>query len=80
MLLEYIDIALKKAKYETLKDDKSCYGSIPGFRGVYANAPDRGTCQRELREILEEWLFVRLRRNLPIPVLKRISLNLKKVA
>lgn len=80
MLLEYIDYALQKAKYEILRDDYSYYGAIPGFRGVYANAKDLETCRKELREVLEEWLLIRLRRNLSIPILKRINLNLKKVA
>ncbi len=80
MLLEYIEHAMKKAKYEILKDDKSYYGFIPGFKGVYANAHNIKTCRKELREILEDWIFVRLRRDLPIPVLKGINLNLKKVA
>ena len=80
MLLEYIDAALKKAKYEILRDDRSYYGSIPGLRGVYANARDLERCRQELREVLEEWVFIRLRRNLSVPIFKGINLNLKKVA
>ena len=80
MLLEYVEEALRKAKFEVLKDDHSHYGSIPGFRGVYANAKTLTQCRKELREVLEEWLLVRLRRNLSIPKLKTIDLKLKKVA
>ena len=80
MLLEYVDEAMNKAKYEILKDDDSYYGSITGFRGVYANASSLEKCRRELREVLEEWLLIHLRRNLPIPALKGIHLKLKKVA
>ena len=80
MLLDYLESAMSQAKYEILSDDGSYYGSIPGFRGVYANAKNLETCRKELREVLEEWIFIHLRRNLPIPSLKGISLTLKKVA
>ncbi|MBF0492380.1 MAG: type II toxin-antitoxin system HicB family antitoxin [Deltaproteobacteria bacterium] len=80
MILEYVDLALKKAKYEILEDDKSYYAEVPGFRGVSANAKDLETCRTELREVLEEWILIRLRKNLLLPVLKGINLNFKKVA
>lgn len=80
MLLEYVDEAMHMAKYEILEDDHSYYGEIPGFQGVYANAKDLETCHRELREVLEEWLLIRLRKNFPIPVLKDHDLKLREVA
>ena len=80
MLLEYLEAALKKAKYEILRDDGSYYAEIPGFRGVYANARDLESCRKELQEVVEEWILIRLRRNRTVPILKGINLNLKKVA
>lgn len=80
MLLEYINEAMQMAKYEILEDDHSYYGEIPGFQGVYANAKDLETCRKELQEVLEEWLFIRLHKNLSIPSLKKHSLELRKVA
>lgn len=70
---------MKRARYEVLKDDHSYYGYIPGFRGVYANAPSKEKCREELREILEEWLLIRLRRNLSLPAIKGIDLKLKRL-
>ncbi len=35
---EQISGAMPAAKYEILSDDKSFYGEIPGFHGVWANA------------------------------------------
>ena len=78
MLLEYIDQAMKMAKYEILEDDGSYYGYIPNFRGVYANAHNLERCRNELREVLEGWLFIRLRRNFSIPTLKGLNLKLQK--
>jgi len=80
MLLEYIQNAMQKAKYEKLDDDESYYGEIPGFEGVYANADSLEDCRKELEEVLEEWLFLRISKNLPIPVINGIELKVKEVS
>jgi len=64
VLLKYISSAMKKAKYEVLKEDNTYYGEIPGFKGVYANSSSLEKCKEELEEVLEEWLFYRISRNL----------------
>ena len=79
MLVQYIQAALKRAKYEILPDDGSYYGEIPGLEGVYANAPRLEECREELEEVLEEWLFIRIARHLSIPRLDGISLEVEKV-
>ncbi len=80
MLQEYLHQALSRAKYEILPDDGSYYGSIRGFRGVYANCSTLERCREELLETLEEWILIRLRKNLSVPLIKGINLNIKKVA
>ena len=79
MLSKYISSVMKKAKYEILKDDNTFYGEILGFNGVYANSNTLEKCREELEEVLEEWLFFRISRNLPIPVVNGIELKIKKV-
>ena len=37
-------------------------------------------CREELREVLEEWILLSVRENLPMPLINNISLNIKKVA
>ncbi len=74
MLTEYIEVAMRKAKYEILSDDKSYYGYIPGFEGVYANAEDLETCRDELKEVLEEWIMLGISRHLPLPIVDGIRL------
>jgi predicted RNase H-like HicB family nuclease len=78
MLTEYIERAMKKAKYEILPDDDTFYGCIPGFDGVYANARDLETCRSELREVLEEWILLSVSRHLPLPVVDGISLVIEE--
>ena len=80
MLLEYISRTMKKAQYEILEDDKSYYGEIPGFDGVYANAKTLEACRDELEEVLEEWILFRISRNLPLPQVNGIELKIKETA
>jgi predicted RNase H-like HicB family nuclease len=80
MIIEYIHSALKKAKYEFLPDDKMYYGEIPGFKGVYASSKNLEDCREELREVLEEWIVMSLKNNLPLPKINNKTLNIKRVA
>ena len=80
MLLEYIQAALNHAKYEILPEDGSYYGEVPECNGVYANSDTLEVCREELREVLEEWLLFRIYRNLSIPVIDGISLDIEEVA
>jgi predicted RNase H-like HicB family nuclease len=80
MLLEYIDRVMTKAHYEILKDDNSFYGEIQGFEGVYASASDLETCRNELKEILEEWILLRVSRNLEVPEIDGLTLKIVDVA
>lgn len=80
MLTEYLRQALKNAKYEILPEDKTYYGEIPEFAGVYSDAPTLEACREELAEVLEEWILFRVSRNLPLPVVDGIELRIKEVA
>lgn len=63
LLTDYIRAAMRKAKYEILEDDGTFYGEIPGFQGVYANAPTLEACREELKEVLEGWIPLRTAEN-----------------
>lgn len=67
MLLEYIQAALRHAKYDILPDDGSYYGEIRECNGVYSNAKTLEECREELREVLEEWVLFRVHKNLRLP-------------
>ena len=75
MLTEYIEAAMRKAKYSLLSKDEGFYGEIPGFRGVWSNADALEACRTELRSALEAWILYRLRRGLNLPIVARINLN-----
>jgi len=80
MLTNYIRSAMHRAKYEMLPDDGSFYGEIPGFDGIYANADTLEACREELEEVLEEWILLRVSKNLSLPVIDGIELKIKEVA
>jgi predicted RNase H-like HicB family nuclease len=79
MLSEYIQKALEKAEYKKLEDG-TWFAEIPGFDGVWANADSVEECRRELLEVLEEWLILKIRDRDPVPELEGISLNIKEVS
>ena len=78
MLRDYIQASMRGARYELLSADGSYYGEIPGFEGVYANADKLEACRDQLEEVLEEWIFMRISRNVPLPVVDGIELAIKK--
>lgn len=67
MLMEYLNAALKHARYEILADEGTYYGEIPECNGVYANANTLEECREELIEVLEEWILFRVHQDLPLP-------------
>jgi predicted RNase H-like HicB family nuclease len=76
MLTDYIRAAMRRARYEILEDDGTFYGEIPGFNGVWANADTPEGCREELEEVLEGWIVLSLSRNLPLPTVDGISLEI----
>jgi predicted RNase H-like HicB family nuclease len=77
---EYVSAALGKAHYEILSDDGSYYGEIHGFDGVYANAKTLEACRNELREVLEEWILIRVSRSQALPVVDGRELTIRATA
>ena len=75
MLANYIDKAMELAIYEIIKTENTYWGEIPGLQGVWARHQTLEGCRRELRETLSDWLALRFRLNLPIPILSDIDLN-----
>lgn len=66
MLTDYILQKLSQARYKIL-DDGNYFGEIPGLQGVWASEKTLEKCRGTLREVLEEWLILKLRDGDPIP-------------
>ena len=79
MITQYIQAAMRKAKYEILENNEGFYGEIPGFQGVWANAPTLEGCREDLAEALETWLLFRISRGLDVPVVGKHKLAIEFV-
>jgi len=79
MLSEYLDKAMHQARYEIMENGRY-WGEIPPLQGVWAEGETLERCRDTLREVLEDWLLVGLRRGHHIPVLEGIDLNQKAEA
>ena len=64
---------MRLAKYEYLPEDGVYYGEIPPLAGVWATGETVEDCQRELREVLEEWVALRRRWGLSLLVIDMSS-------
>ena len=67
MITEYIEAALSKAKYEIIEDEEPYYGEVPELEGVWASGKTLEECRRNLVEVIDGWIFVRLSKGLPVP-------------
>ncbi len=74
MIAEYVRVATKHATFEILEDG-SIFGEIPPLRGVWSNAETVERAHAELVEVLEEWITLRLARNLPIPSMAGVEIG-----
>lgn len=74
MFAKYLHAVMARATYEML-DDGTYYGSIPGFQGVWANAPTLEACRDELEEVLEGWILLRVADHLDIPSVDHLSIR-----
>lgn len=77
MLFEYIQGALEMAEYKKL-DDGTWFAEVPGFDGVWANNNSIEECRKELIEVLEEWLVLKIKDGDSVPVIKGIQITVKE--
>ena len=75
MLKAYIEASMRRARYEELLNGASYYGSIPGLRGVWANAETLEACNYELQKVLEAWILLGLERGRDLPSVDGIELR-----
>ena len=76
MLTEYIEEALRRARYELIDDPKTpFYGEVPDLPGVWASGDTLEACRGELKETVEGWILLSVKRSLPIPKLGDIAIT-----
>ena len=67
MFREFSNYYLGKAKYELIENGKTYYGEIPQLRGVWATGKTLEECRNTLVDVMEGWVILRVKKNLPIP-------------
>lgn len=75
MLTEYVEEALRRAKYEIIEDDEPYYGEVEELPGVWATGKTLEECRDTLKEVIEGWILVSVRKGLKIPKLGNVSIN-----
>ena len=69
MLIEYIEEALKRARYEIIEDEDPYYGEIKELKGVWATGKTLEQCRENLKDVIEGWILLSLKKGLPVPKL-----------
>ena len=67
MFAEYIQAARDLATYEIIDDPEPFYGEVPELQGVWATGKTLEECSKELQEVIEGWISLKLRFGHPIP-------------
>jgi len=79
MITKYLDKALARAKYEPLDDGSYC-ATVPDLRGVIAIGTGVEECRRELAEVIEAWILVRVARGLSVPPLGGVTIKVRRAS
>jgi len=80
MIVQYIQKAMEKAHYEIIDDKEPYYGEISECPGVWATGETLEQCRRNLEEVLEGWIIVRLQRGLTLPPVEGVTIQPLKEA
>jgi len=75
MIIQYIETALAHARYDMIDDEEPFYGEVPELPGVWATGKTLEECRRNLMEVIDGWIIVRLRRGLPIPPIDNCTIE-----
>lgn len=77
MITGYLEAALKRAHYTPIKGSGYC-AEVRGLAGVIATGATLEDCRATLKEVIEEWILVRVSRNLDIPALGKAKIRVRK--
>ena len=75
ILIAFIEATMHEAKYKIFEDG-TFFGEIPSCPGVWANEKTQDECSDVLREVLEEWIILKLRNGDQLPSIGGIDLNI----
>jgi predicted RNase H-like HicB family nuclease len=79
MITRYVTLALERAQYRLLENGTFA-ATVRGLRGVVATGDTLETCRRELAEVVEEWVLVRVARGLAVPALNGATVRVRRAS
>lgn len=79
MITRYVDRALERASYRLLADGTFA-ATVRGLRGVVATGDTLEACRRDLAEVVEEWVLVRVARGLAVPSLDGATVKVRRAS
>jgi len=77
MLNDYTGKAMQQAQDERV-EDRTYFGTIPGFQGLWASGETEQECRKELREVLEGWILLGIAHYDVLPEMDRTKLEVGK--
>lgn len=81
MLTEYIEEALGRAHYELIEDpDEPYFGEVPDLPGVRASGKSLESCRLQLKDVIEGWILLSVKRSLPLPKLGEVEIEVESGA
>jgi predicted RNase H-like HicB family nuclease len=72
LLDDYIDAALKTARFEKIDKGTRVYAELPQFPGAWADGKTRDEVAKTLRQVLKGWIELQLDRGQPLPRLRGV--------
>jgi predicted RNase H-like HicB family nuclease len=75
MLREYIEEALRRARYEIIDDEEPYYGEIQELKGAWASGKTLEGCRNNLKDVIEGWILLSIKKDLPIPKLGKFEIK-----
>lgn len=75
MIAEYIEEALRKAHYEIIDDEEPYYGEVKQLNGVWANGKTLEECRKNLKDVIEGWILVSIKKGIEIPKLGLVQIK-----
>jgi predicted RNase H-like HicB family nuclease len=79
MITRYVAQALERAEYRLI-DDGTFTATVRGLRGVVATGDTLEACRRQLAEVVEEWVLVRVARGLHVPTLAGATVKVRRAS
>jgi len=75
LLDDYIDAALKTARYERIDKGTRVYAELRDFPGAWADGKTRDQATKTLRQVLKGWIELQLERGNEVPPINGAKLE-----